>query len=57
MPLTAEADHTLYASESGVPLETQLEAALARNIVGGLAVAEMTSLASVAAGMPAEAPS
>ena len=55
MPLTPEAGHALYADETGVPLEVQLEAALARNIAGGLAVAEMTSLSSVASGLLAEA--
>ena len=53
MPLTPEADHALYAN-NGIPLEAQLEAALARNVAGGLAVAETTSLASVAAGVLAE---
>lgn len=55
MPLTPEAHHALYANESGVPLEAQLEAALAHNIASGLIVAEATSLASAAAVAVAEA--
>ena len=54
MPLTPEAHQALYADEAGASLEMQLEAALARNVAGGLAVAETTSLASVAAAAVAE---
>lgn len=56
MPLTPEAHHALYADGGGVSLEAQLEAALARNITGGLVVAETVSLARVAATAVAEAP-
>lgn len=55
MPLTPEADHALYADETGVPLEAQLEAALARNTVSRLAVEETTSLASIALAAVSEA--
>lgn len=55
MPLTPEAHHALYADEAGVPLEAQLEAALARNVASGLAGAEATSLAGVAAALIVEA--
>ena len=48
MPLSPEADDVLYAGKSGASLEAQLEAALARNVAGGLAVAETASLATIA---------
>ena len=46
MPLTPEATNVLYADATGASLEAQLTAAYERNLVGGVAVAEVTNLAT-----------